>query len=112
MLAQRLRHRISLQERFEAQDSTSGEIEIDWIDVLANEPAEVVPKSAREFNASAAKQGETSGRITIRKPSIPVTSALRVLWNGVPYQIDGVMPDPTDARWLTILYSQGVNDGD
>jgi len=112
MLAQRLRHRITLQEKIEAQSSATGEIETDWIDILFEEPAEVVPKSAREFFASASKQGETSGRITIRKPDIAINSAMRVLWDGVPYQIDGVLPDPSNARWLTILYSEGVNDGE
>lgn len=111
MLAQRLRHRITIQQQVEAQDSSTGAIEVAWADVLVDEPAEVVPKSAREFFASAEKQGETSGRIAIRK-SIEINSNMRVLWEGVPYQIDGVMPDPSNARWLTILYSQGVNDGE
>lgn len=112
MLAQRLRHRITVQEKTYEQDSTTGENSVTWSDVLADEPAEVVPASGREFRASGAKQGETQGRITIRKPDAAIDHAMRIVWQGVNYQIDGVLPDPSDRRWLTIMYSQGVNDGE
>jgi SPP1 family predicted phage head-tail adaptor len=111
MLAQRLRHRITIQEKTYEQDSNSGENSVTWSDVLADEPAEVVPSSVREFRAAGAKQGESLGRITIRKPAFAIDHTMRVVWQGVNYQIDGVMPDPSDRRWLTIAYSQGVNDG-
>lgn len=120
MLAQRLRHRIDIQALTYLEDSNGepqrgeqGELlEKVWADVLPNEPAEVVPQSAREFNQSAAKQSETRGRMTIRKPDVPIDSTMRVVWQGVNYQIEGVLPDPSDRRWLTIIYSTGVNDGE
>lgn len=111
MLTQKLRHRITIQDRTTTQNTTTGEWETTWFDLLPDEPAEVVPQSAREFNASQATQAETRGRITIRKPTITIKTTMRVVWDGVPYQLEGALPDPTNARWLTLIYSQGVNDG-
>ena len=111
MLTQKLRHRITIQNRTTVQDTTTGEETTVWADLLANEPAEVVAQSAREFNASQATQAETRGRITIRKPTVSINTTMRVVWNGNAYQLEGVLPDPSDARWLTLIYSQGVNDG-
>lgn len=113
MLGQRLRHRIDIQRKSYAQDSTTGENSVTWPDLLPDEPAEVVPASGREFRASGAKRGVTQGRITIRKPDIELDSTTdRIVWQGKNYQIDAVLPDPSDRRWLTIMYSQGLNDGE
>jgi head-tail adaptor len=116
MLSQRLRHRIYVQAKAYAQDSNTGENSVTWTNVLEGvdgegEPAEVVPASGKEFRASGLKQGETQGRITIRKPDVEIDHTMRIVWKGKNYQIDSVLPDPSDERWLTIMYSQGVNDG-
>lgn len=120
MLGQRLRHRIDIEELAYLEDSNGepargdqGELlEKAWSPVLEDVPAEVIPQSARDFNQSAAPQSETRGRITIRKPDVVIDSTMRIVWQGVNYTIEGVLPDPSDRRWLTIVYSQGVNDGE
>lgn len=112
MLAQRLRHRITVQSQVHSQDSTTGENSVEWEDWIPEEPAEVVPSSGREFREAGTKRGQTSGRITIRKPEALIDTSMRIIWQGREYQIEAVLPDPSDRRWLTILYTQGVNDGE
>lgn len=119
MLAQRLRHRIDIEVLDYLEDSNGepvrgeqGELTKEWQPVLSDVPAEVVPSSAREFRQSAAEQAQTDGRITIRRPDVAIDTTMRVLWQGQRYEIRGVLPDPSDRRWLTIVYSQGPNDGE
>ncbi|UHQ21889.1 head-tail adaptor protein [Lysobacter sp. 5GHs7-4] len=119
MLTQRLRHRIDIEQLVDLEDSNGfaqqgpqGEPLRQWVAVLEGVPAEVAPKSAREFVESAAPQTETAGRMTIRTPSVPITSDMRVVWQGKTYKLLGVLPDPSDRRWLTLIYSLGLNDGE
>lgn len=108
--AGRLRHRITLQSATTTQDATTGEITPTWANWLADEPAEFVPLSAREFIAAAAGQVLAEARVTIRWRS-GVTSAMRLMHDGTTYNIGAVLPDNKSGReWLTLLVSS-ANDG-
>lgn len=110
MLAPRLRHRVSVQELVIEQDTETGaQIEV-WTDLLTDEPCEIVPLSGREFVSAQAVQAGVSSRVTIRyyqgiKPS------MRVVHDGVYYNIRAVLPDPTLRRWLSLMVEDGYNDG-
>lgn len=110
MIAQKLRHRVTIQGRTNVQQA-DGSIVATWGNLLLNEPAQVVPQSAREFYESEAPQAETRGRMMIRKPGIAIDTTMRVQWQGESYNIEGVLPDPSDRRWLTLIYAHGVNEG-
>ena len=111
MLTPRLRHRITIQSQVHTQDPTTGEDLVTWTTFLADEPAEVVPLSGREFIQSAAAQAAVDTRMTIRWRS-GVEPTMRVVFDGNNYQISAVLPDPSNRRWLTIMAARGVNDGE
>lgn len=101
-LAAKLRHRITLQSQVQAQDPTTGEVTVTWADAVADEPAEVVPLSGREFIQSNATQAGVDTRMTIRwRPGIE--PAMRTVFDGRNYNIHAVLPDPTNRRWLTLM---------
>lgn len=110
MQAGRLRHRVTIQNRVETQDPTTGAIAVSWADV-ATVWAAVEPLSAREFIAAQAAQSQVSARITIRYRA-GVTAAMRIVHGATLYNIEGVIPDNRSGReWLTLPVSAGVNDG-
>lgn len=110
--AGRLRHRVTIQARQNAQDPVSGETVIAWSDVWVNIAAAIEPLSAAERIAAQAQRSEVTARITIR--SLPgLTAEHRLLHNGRIYNIAGAIPDPDSGQeWLTLPCSEGVNDGD
>jgi len=110
MLTHRLRHRITLQTQGLVQDPDTGEMVPDWTDWLADEPAEVVPLSGREFIQSAAGQASVDCRMTIRYRA-GVLPTMRVVFDSQNYNIHAVLPDASNARWLTLMVERGVNDG-
>lgn len=110
MLAHRLRHRITIQSQTLTQDTTTGENTVSWSAFLADEPAEVVPLSGKEFISAAASQAQVDCRMTIRWQS-GVLPTMRVVFDSQNYQIRAVLPDPSNARWLTLMVQRGVDDG-
>lgn len=109
-LAPKLRHRITLQVQAHTQDPDTGEDVVTWADWLADEPAEVVPLSGKEFLQSAATQAQVDTRMTIRWRA-GVLTTMRIVFDGENYNVSAVLPDPTNRRWLTLMASRGVNDG-
>ena len=109
-LATKLRHRINVQSRTASQDANTGETVFVWANLLAGEPAEVVPLSGREFIQSGATQAGVDTRMTIRWRS-GIEPTMRVVFDGHNYQITAVLPDPTNRRWLTLMCQRGVSDG-
>lgn len=110
-LAAKLRHRITLQSRTATQDSNTGEMVMSWANTMADEPAEVVPLSGKEFIQSGATQAQVDTRITIRWRS-GIEPTMRVVFDGNNYQITAVLPDPTNRRHLTLMCQRGVNSGE
>ena len=108
-----LGQRITLQRRSVAQDPTGGQLAI-WTDV-ATVWAEVVPLSGRELITAQAVSAETSHQITMRwQPAFadPKTvAALRVVMNGRCFNINASINEDERNRTLTLLVSEGVNDG-
>jgi SPP1 family predicted phage head-tail adaptor len=117
MLAQRLRHRVAIEEKLEEQDSETGDTTYSWEVVyldsdtpLSAVPAEVLTGPGREFNAANAKQAEADARITIRWfPGLLPT--MRVVWQSLPYDIISIETDATGRREYRLRCKEGVNDG-
>lgn len=105
-----LRHRVTLQSQVQTQDAGTGEITVTWQNHLADEPAEVVPLSGREFIQSAATQSSVDTRMVIRWRS-GIEPTMRVVFDGQNYNIHAVLPDPSNRRHLTLMCQRGVNDG-
>lgn len=113
MHAGRLRHRIAIQQKIQAQDPTTGAITHTWQTVAGMEsvPAAIEPLSVRDLMAAQAAQSEVTARITIRYRA-GLDATMRVLHKGKIYNPAGWLQDQDSGlEYLTAPVSQGVNDG-
>ncbi|MDP5648149.1 phage head closure protein [Pseudomonas aeruginosa] len=117
MLAHRMRHRIEFQEKVQAQDPDTGEINISWQAVTfsgrSDVPAEVLTGPGRELIAADAPQAETTARINCRWFPVDrlVLYTWRILWDGRVYNITSAETDVTARREWRLRCSDGLTDG-
>lgn len=110
MLAYRLRHRVTVQELVETQDTNTGAMTRAWEDFIADVPAEVLTGAGREFVQSGATQGEITARINMRWfPGL--TQKMRVLWDTKVFNITSIETDITARQEYRLKCSAGVSDG-
>lgn len=110
MLAYRLRHRVTVQELVEVQDTTTGAVTREWEDVIANVPAEVLTGAGKEFVSSGATQGEVTARINMRWfPGL--TQKMRIVWDTKELNILSIETDATARQEYRLKCSAGVTDG-
>ena len=110
MLAQRLRHRVRIEQFADAQDPVTGEPVRTWSTFADDVAAELVPLSGREFVSGGGVQAGIDTRATVR--ALPgLVSAMRLVAAGRIYEIKAVLPNPTFARHLTLMLSSGVSNG-
>jgi SPP1 family predicted phage head-tail adaptor len=109
-LAQRLRHRVDIQEFTTTQDSETGAVTEDWATVHENAAAEIWPMSGREFVAAQSIQAGVNTKITIRWTD-GIVPAMRVVHGTDIYNIKAVLPDPSLRRHLLLMAEKGVNNG-
>lgn len=100
MLAHRLRHRITIERKTAGEDTWGQPVET-W-ETVAIAPAEVWPLSGREFVAAQAEQAGVTTRITIRYQA-GIEPEMRVMHDGMAYNIRAVLPDPTGRRHITLM---------
>jgi SPP1 family predicted phage head-tail adaptor len=107
----KLRHRITIQRpEGETQDPVTGEMVPGW-EPVATVWADKRPSSAREFKQSQAGQSEITGEFQIWYRD-DVDATMRILYRGKVFNIEGVLEDnESGLEWLTLPYSEGVNDG-
>jgi SPP1 family predicted phage head-tail adaptor len=117
-IAYRLRHRVDIQEFGVTVDSNTGAVLEGWTTILPEGdesepilmPAEIMPMSGREFVAASAIQAGVNTKITIRYME-GIKPAMRVVHEGVFYNIKAVLPDPTLRRHITLMCASGVDEG-
>lgn len=112
-LAPRLRHRIDLEQVAETQGER-GEMVEAWATIRTTDepdliPAEISTIGAREFIAAAAQQVGATTRVTIRyRQPWPDGRTMRVVHEGVAFNIKGTLPDSTRRAWMHLLCEAGV----
>jgi SPP1 family predicted phage head-tail adaptor len=109
----RLRFRIDIQDKAIIQNSEDLTVTEEWQSVLEQPgtlPAEKVPLSGREFIAAAAVQAGVSVRFCIRKMD-GITPVMRVVHDGLFYNIKAVLPDPMSVHHINLMCEEGVNEG-
>lgn len=108
MQAGKLRKRIEIQRRASTQDGY-GQPLMTW-ETIASTQAEIEPMNGRELVAAMAVQSEATHTVTIRyRPGI--TAALRIKYAGRLFNIHSVIDESERHRMLTLLCSEGMNDG-
>lgn len=110
MLAQRLRHRVTIQQQVPTVNGSGEPIGFAWQNFLTNVPAEIVPLSGREFLTASAEQAEVTARATVRMGDDDITPDMRLVFESLSYNILSVLPDPTFSRHFTLMLSKGLRD--
>lgn len=116
MLANRLRHRVAVQQPVKTQSPTTGGVVVTWQTItiggvpMSKVPAEVLTGPGREFKQSGATQADYDLRVNMRwfaglKPSY------RILWQGEPYNIVSIETDSTNRCDYYIKCQGGLTDG-
>lgn len=95
MRAGRLRWRVVIQKPSNQRDIL-GQLVDEWV-FVCSERAEIRDISGREYLASQAEQNQTDCRITMRHRN-DITPEMRVLCNGVFYNIRAVLTDLKKTR--------------
>ena len=113
MRAGTLRRRLVIQSRSTSQD-TAGEAVATWTTV-ATVWADIAPISGRELVTAQAISAEISHQITLRyQAALANTKAMagmRAVYGGRNFNIHAVMNEDERNRMLTLLASEGLNDG-
>jgi SPP1 family predicted phage head-tail adaptor len=109
-LAPRLRHRVDIEDFTSVQNSVTGVLTQEWIEVLDNVPAEIISLSGREFIAANSINSLITTRITIRYID-GIKPRMRIKHGNDIYNIKAVLPDPKIANYLSIMCEGGVNAG-
>lgn len=109
--AGRLRHRVTIEEPTETQNATTGAIAVTWSALWTNVPAEVAPRSGREFLAAQQLQAEVSTLITFRWRD-GLTPKMRIVHGARIYNPATFLPDPDSGReYIVAACSEGLNEG-
>jgi len=121
MLAHRLRHRVTFQEKAPAvRDEDGNFVSGGWrvVDLygsmlLDNVPAEVLTGPGREFQGAASTQSEATARINLRwfYASERDMATWRVLWDGRIYNVQSVETDATGRREWRLRGVDGPSEG-
>jgi SPP1 family predicted phage head-tail adaptor len=117
MLSHRLRHRITVQELSEIQDTNTGALTYSWETAILDDgtildavPAEVLTGAGREFVQSGATQGQIAARINMRWfPGL--TQKMRIVWDTNIYNITSIETDITGRQEYRLKCVAGVSDG-
>lgn len=104
MKAGRLRNRITIQKQVNHKDDL-GQTVNEWVDVCAIR-AEIRDLSGKEYQNSQAEQSLTDCKILIRYRN-DITTDMRVLCNGIYYDIKAVLEDVKRTR-LELPCQKGV----
>ena len=95
MKAGLLRNRITIQQKVNGKDALGQTVD-QWVDVCKVR-AEIRDMSGREYQSSQAEQSQTDCKILIRHRN-DITPDMRVLCNGIYYDITAVLEDVKKTR--------------
>ena len=104
----KLNDRVTLQRRAAGSDAM-GQASGAWTEV-ATVWALVLPLRGREFFAAAQVQQEQSIKVTMRYRA-DVEPTMRLMWQGKPHDITGVIQLAGEKAWLEVMALGGVKDG-
>lgn len=107
-----LRHLITIQRLVAGspQQKPSGEPDVSWGTFLANVSASIEPLRGRELFAAQEHHSEVTTRIRLRYRE-GIEAAMRVVFEGLYYDILVVLDKQMRHVELELLVKQGMSDG-
>lgn len=110
MLAQRLRHQVTIEQRT-ASLNAYGEDTSSWT-TLRTIFAGVEPVSGKEYAAASSTVGETLTRFPCRYEDVSdVDNTMRLSFDGTYYDVVEVINEKTANRMVSIMAKRGANTG-
>lgn len=104
------RHVIRIQEQIASRDNFGSNV-IAWVDKFTKVYASCEPLSGRELMNQGNVENEVTTRFKIRYRE-GVLPQQRIVYRNKFYDIKSVIPDnESGLEWLTILCTEGLNDG-
>ena len=112
MRAGKLRHQVVIQSLVPGspQQKASGEPDTTWTNLLTGVSASIEPLSGRELFAAQEHHSEIEVRIRVRYRS-GLTAAMRVVHDGLYYDIAAIIDPELRHRELQLMCKQGVTQG-
>jgi SPP1 family predicted phage head-tail adaptor len=108
MQAGQLRKRVTIQQRSQTQDEY-GQPLLTWSDV-ATVYAAIEPMNGRELIAAEAVNSDVTHNVTMRYRA-GITAAMRLNYQGRLFNIHTILDENERHRMLTLICSEGMNDG-
>lgn len=113
--AGRLRHRVQFQQRAAGTDDLN-EATGAWADLGDPVPADVTPtRGYQRLQAGAVQQVMDATAVLRHRPGRSAADilslGLRLVFNGLPYDITAAVPMAGDPVWIELSLVQGVRDG-
>lgn len=105
MQAGKLRHRVTIQQATESQDGY-GEVTKTWAE-LVTVWAKVHYLQGREYLQAKTVQASVNVQITMRHYA-GITPKMRAVWGSHTFDIEDVVPDDTDARYIVLMCTEAV----
>ncbi len=108
-----LRYRLRLQSRSTAQDTSGGQVNT-WSDI-ATVWGDIQPLTGAKQVSAQAVHAEVTHHVFIRwQPQFAnpqAVAAMRLVFNGRYFNIHAAINEGEGNRFLTLLTSEGLNDG-
>lgn len=105
-----LRHRIDIDQVVKTQDPNTGATSTSW-KPMGRFWARVTPLSGKEIMSASAEHSAATTRIKMRYRD-DISATMRVRHRNRMYNIHAVLPDnESGLEWMTLLCSEGLNDG-
>lgn len=105
-----MRHVITVQEKSEATDSSTGVKSVTWSNKYSNIPAAVRPLTSREMQAAAARQSKVEVEFETRA-DYSITADDRIVFEGSNWELEPPTLDETRSRRMKIKAARGLTDG-
>lgn len=102
MIIGSLRQRITIESFTTTRDPVSGSEIESWSTYLADVPAAFLPLSGKEYLSASAEQAGITSKVIIRYDS-GVNSKMRIVFDGVTYEIKEIFPDATARQYLIMM---------
>jgi SPP1 family predicted phage head-tail adaptor len=107
MQAGKLRHRVTIQSKTHTTDDFGGPAET-WADTAVVWAA-VEPLQGRELANAQTVNTETTTKITMRFTTVLPSD--RIIFEGRFYNLQSIIDEESQHRFLVIMASEGLNEG-
>lgn len=105
----KFKHRVTVQERT-GRDDYGQPLPNGWVDVAPRVRANIRTLTGREFATSGSEASEVTTSIRLRYRT-GLRAGMRVVHGDTVYDIQAVLPNEENRRYVDLACTTGANDG-